>query len=148
MGKGSKGSAKRTKPKQPNGIAAAAAALLNADMEPTAAPAPALQQQQDLQDALMAEPEDEESDLTAAQMESNFMAALQRHMGDVEMSEENVRKAIEDMSPEQRQQLAREGRGLKREVLSNPEHAGERKIFHKEIDKRAEAAGARAVTYM
>ena len=79
--------------------------------------------------------------LSKQEMESNFMAALQRAVGDVELTEENVRKAIAQMTPEERQKLQLEGQGLKQEILTSSECSAEQEVFRKEVNERAAAAG-------
>jgi len=74
-------------------------------------------------------------------MESKFMQALQREMGDVEITEESVREHIAKMTPEQRQRLMSEGKDLKHEILTNSEHDEELQIFRQEVNAKAEAAG-------
>jgi len=83
----------------------------------------------------------EEQKLSAAEMETGFMAALQKALGGSELTEEAVRKAILEMTPEQRAALAKEGSSLKREILTKPEYDEEQKMFRSEINERAEKAG-------
>lgn len=69
------------------------------------------------------------------------MKALQREMGDVEITEESVREYIAKMTPEQRLRLQNEGKDLKRELLTNDDHKEELQVFRKEVNAKAEAAG-------
>ena len=83
----------------------------------------------------------QEPERALSDMEGGFMAALQKALGGAEMSEEAVRKAIMEMSPEQRAALAKEGSSLKREILTKPEYTEEQQVFRSEINERAEKAG-------
>lgn len=74
-------------------------------------------------------------------MESKFMQALQKEMGDVEITEESVREHIAKMTPEQKSRLAAEGQDLKQELLTNGDHEQELEIFRKELNTKAAAAG-------
>ena len=74
-------------------------------------------------------------------MESKFMQALQKEMGDVEITEESVREHIAKMTPEQKTRLATEGQDLKQELLTNGDHEAELDIFRKELNTKAAAAG-------
>lgn len=85
--------------------------------------------------------EQEETKLSVADMESGFMLALQKALGGSELTEEAVRKAILEMSPEQRAALAKEGSSLKREILTKPEYTEEQQMFRSEVNERAEKAG-------
>merc|ERR1719285_232690 len=76
-----------------------------------------------------------------ADMESKFMQALQREMGDVEITEASVREYIAKMTPEQRERLMSEGKDLKHELLTNSDHEEELNVFRKELNAKAEAAG-------
>ena len=76
-----------------------------------------------------------------AEAEAGFMKALQREMGDVEITEESVREYIAKMTPEQRLRLQNEGKDLKRELLTNEDHKEELQVFRKEVNAKAEAAG-------
>ena len=77
----------------------------------------------------------------AAQAEAGFMKALQREMGDVEITEASVREYIAKMTPEQRLRLQNEGKDLKQELLTNTDHKEELQVFRKEVNAKAEAAG-------
>ena len=77
----------------------------------------------------------------AAEAEAGFMKALQREMGDVEITEASVREYIAKMTPEQRLRLQNEGKDLKRELLTNEDHKEELQVFRKEVNAKAEAAG-------
>lgn len=78
---------------------------------------------------------------SAAELEACFMKALEKRMGGLEMTEDNVRKMLLAMSPEEQRALAEEGEALKRELLQNEEHADEAKKFRAEVNKNAEARG-------
>ncbi|EOD30049.1 hypothetical protein EMIHUDRAFT_434513 [Emiliania huxleyi CCMP1516] len=78
---------------------------------------------------------------SAAELEACFMKALEKRMGGLEMTEDNVRKVLLAMSPEEQRALAEEGEALKRELLQNEEHADEAKKFRAEVNKNAEARG-------
>lgn len=81
------------------------------------------------------------SSLSIQEQEARFLAALQRMTGLTEVTEDNVRKAMESLTPEQREELAKEGQGLKEELLTNAdEHTEELAIFRKEVNERADAA--------
>ena len=82
-----------------------------------------------------------DSKTEVADMESKFMQALQKEMGDVEITEESVREYIAKMTPEQRQRLSAEGQDLKTELLTNSEHDQELQVFRNELNSKAEAAG-------
>ena len=69
------------------------------------------------------------------------MKALQREMGDVEITEASVREYIAKMTPEQRLRLQNEGKDLKQELLTNTDHKEELQVFRKEVNAKAEAAG-------
>ena len=77
----------------------------------------------------------------AAEAEAGFMKALQREMGDVEITEASVREYIAKMTPEQRLRLQNEGKDLKQELLTNSDHKEELQVFRKEVNAKAEAAG-------
>lgn len=150
MGKSGKGSNKRAKPKELNCPAVSVDALMDEDDlskgkllgESAAHRQPAALDAQSMQQLLDAEADEEEREQPSMQqMEGNFMAALQRMMGGVELTDENVRAAIAGMSAEQRQQLAREGQDLKRELLTNSDLTQEQDIYRREVNQRAEAAG-------
>lgn len=83
----------------------------------------------------------DEKKTEVADMESKFMQALQKEMGDVEITEESVREYIAKMTPEQRQRLSAEGQDLKTELLTNSEHDQELQVFRNELNSKAEAAG-------
>ncbi len=73
--------------------------------------------------------------------EARFLAALQRMMGGAELTEEAVRKAITNLTPEQRQQLLNEGQDLKRDLLTKQEHVEDRNLYFKEVNHSADQAG-------
>ena len=54
------------------------------------------------------------------------MAALEKLVGG-EVTEDKVRETIEGLTPEQRAELMAEGKDLKEELISNPEHEAELK---------------------
>lgn len=78
---------------------------------------------------------------SCADKEARFMQALQRMMGDTELTEENIRDAMQNLTPEQRHELLSEGKELKQELLTNKDHAEERNLYFKEFNQRAEEAG-------
>jgi len=139
MGKGKQGSQKRHKPKPSAADAGPDADAVDQTQQEAqadaAAPAPAVAQPLAMEEAEPAEP------LSKQEMESSFMAALQRAIGDVELTEDNVRKAIAQMTPEERQKLQLEGQGLKQEILTSSECEAEQEVFRKEVNERAAAAG-------
>ena len=69
------------------------------------------------------------------------MAALQKMMGDTELTEDNIRIAMQNLTPEQKAELLSEGQELKQEIMSKKEHAEERNLFFSEFNKRSEEAG-------
>jgi len=73
--------------------------------------------------------------------ESKFMQALQKEMGDVDITEDSVREYIAKMTPEQKQRLTAEGQDLKEELLTNSDHEQQLQVFRKEVNSKAEAAG-------
>ena len=85
--------------------------------------------------------EEAKSKPDAAEAEAGFMKALQREMGDVEITEASVREYIAKMTPEQRLRLQNEGKDLKQELLTNTDHKEELQVFRKEVNAKAEAAG-------
>jgi hypothetical protein len=78
---------------------------------------------------------------SCADKEARFMQALQRMMGDTELTEENIRDAMQNLTPEQRHELLSEGQELKQELLTNKDHTEERNLYFKEFNQRAEEAG-------
>ena len=77
----------------------------------------------------------------STEKEARFMAALSRMMGDTELTEENIRDAMQKLTPEQRQELLSEGAELKEELLTKQEHAEDAKLYFKEVNQCAEQAG-------
>ena len=69
------------------------------------------------------------------------MKALQRMMGDTELTEENIRDAMQNLTAEQRRELLSEGQELKQELLTNQDHVEDRNLYFKEFNQRAEEAG-------
>lgn len=69
------------------------------------------------------------------------MAALQRMMGDTELTVENIRVAMQSLTPEQRQELLSESAEFKQDLLTKKEHTEERNLFRKEFNQETEKAG-------
>lgn len=78
---------------------------------------------------------------SANEKEARFMAALQRMMGNTELTEDNIRVFMQKLTPEQKAELLSEGQELKQELLTNQEHADDRNLFFKEFNRRSEEAG-------
>ena len=76
----------------------------------------------------------------STEKEARFMAALSRMMGETELTEENIRDAMQKLTPEQRQELLSEGAELKEELLTKQEHAEDAKPTSKR-STNAEQAG-------
>lgn len=68
------------------------------------------------------------------------MATLQAMVGGAELTEETMRSAIASLTPSQRRKLVLESRDLKRELLTKREHAEERNIYFKEVNRSADDA--------
>mmetsp|Transcript_13713 Transcript_13713/g.41750 ORF Transcript_13713/g.41750 Transcript_13713/m.41750 type:complete len:453 (-) Transcript_13713:746-2104(-) len=84
---------------------------------------------------------EEEDKRTKEELEACFMRALEKHMGGLEMTEENVRKVLLAMPPEQQRALAEEGDALKRQLLQKKENEKEAALFRAEMNKNAEERG-------
>jgi len=76
-----------------------------------------------------------------AEKESRFMTALQKMMGDTELTEDSMRSAIANLTTQQRQQLLAEGQGLKRDILTKHDYAHERTLYFSEVNRSADEAG-------
>lgn len=75
----------------------------------------------------------------AEDKEARFLAALQRMMGGEELTDEGVRSAMASLTSEQRQELLRESKGLKQDLMTKEEHKDDRVKFLGEINRSAEA---------
>ncbi len=85
---------------------------------------------------------EEEEKRTPEEMEAQFMAALAPHLNGAEPTNENVAAVIEKMTPEQRQALAAQGRGLRSELMSKPQkYADETAAYRKVVNDAAEKQG-------
>ena len=85
---------------------------------------------------------EEEEKRTPEEMEAQFMAALAPHLNGAEPTNENVAAVIEKMTPEQRQALAQQGRGLRSELMSKPQkYADETAAYRKVVNDAAEKQG-------
>lgn len=68
------------------------------------------------------------------------MQALQRMVGDAELTEDTVRAAIASLTPDQRRQLLVEGQDLKRDILTKEECTEDRNLYFKEVNRSADQA--------
>ena len=81
------------------------------------------------------------ADISTEDREQRFLAALQKMMGGIELTEENVRDQMAKLTPQQKQELMMEGQDLKRDLMTKKECQEERTMFFKEVNHNAEQAG-------
>ena len=66
------------------------------------------------------------------------MAALQKMVGGVELTEDTMRSAIASLTPSQRRQLMMESQDLKRDLMTKQEHKEDRNLYFKEVNRSAD----------